>query len=448
MVKTLVGLNCNPQSGCQKGWRDGGAMYAQVNSPKGVRFAPIVDANTNTQRLAISDSGNNRIRFITLSSPLAVTWAGGNVSTVAGSSNAGLAEGVPREGLAEEASFSTPQGLYFTSDAQRLLIADLDNNRIRLLTRTFCPNFRTEGTEECDDGNSLDNDGCSSRCTVESGFQCTSGCRTFCEFMRPSTCVAVCGDARNAASEECDDGNLISGDGCSKYCQVERGWACLPGRGGEREREERVASKESTSVCRPVCGDGYVRAGEECDDGNLLSGDGCSWNCTREKVGGGELAWDGRSGAWFFVQGNVTVSAAAYADVVPTPQRLLLFREAVSYFTLLEKEDVVVIGAWTAGDVAGEVVLFDGFGSSLRKTSFSHSSPSSPSLRAVGGGGGGGGGGQKRPGSQRRQSSPSNPTKPGSQVQSAAANAMALMVFRVVVPSELKAVQLAQVLLI
>jgi hypothetical protein len=33
-------------------------------------------------------------------------------------------------------------------------------------------------------------------------------------------------------------------------------------------------------------------------------------------------------------------------------------------------------------------------------------------------------------------------------VQSAAANAMALMVFRVVVPSELKAVQLAQVLLI
>jgi hypothetical protein len=121
------------------------------------------------------------------------------------------------------------------------------------------------------------------------------------------------------------------------------------------------------------------------------------------------------------VQGNVTVSAAAYADVVPTPQRLLLFREAVSYFTLLEKEDVVVIGAWTAGDVAGEVVLFDGFGSSLRKTSFSHSSPSSPSLRAVGGGGGGGGGGQ---------------------------NAMALMVFRVVVPSELKAVQLAQVLLI
>ena len=231
MVKTLVGLNCNPQSGCQKGWRDGGAMYAQINSPKGVRFAPIVDANTNTQRLAISDSGNNRIRFITLSSPLAVTWAGGNVSTVAGSSNAGLAEGVPREGLAEEASFSTPQGLYFTSDAQRLLIADLDNNRIRLLTRTFCPNFRTEGTEECDDGTSLDNDGCSIRCAVESGFQCTSGCRTFCEFMRPSTCVAVCGDARNAASEECDDGNLISGDGCSKYSQVERGWACLPGMG-------------------------------------------------------------------------------------------------------------------------------------------------------------------------------------------------------------------------
>ena len=31
-----------------------------------------------------------------------------------------------------------------------------------------------------------------------------------------------------------------------------------------------------------VCGDGMVEGGEECDDGNLVDGDGCSANCTIE----------------------------------------------------------------------------------------------------------------------------------------------------------------------
>ncbi len=28
-----------------------------------------------------------------------------------------------------------------------------------------------------------------------------------------------------------------------------------------------------------VCGDGVVSGMEECDDGNTISGDGCSWIC-------------------------------------------------------------------------------------------------------------------------------------------------------------------------
>src|SRR5262249_6004600 len=32
----------------------------------------------------------------------------------------------------------------------------------------------------------------------------------------------------------------------------------------------------------PGCGDGIVQAGEQCDDGNLMNGDGCSSNCTLE----------------------------------------------------------------------------------------------------------------------------------------------------------------------
>ncbi|MFM2419402.1 MAG: hypothetical protein RL385_4125, partial [Pseudomonadota bacterium] len=33
------------------------------------------------------------------------------------------------------------------------------------------------------------------------------------------------------------------------------------------------------SECRPVCGDGIVVTGEDCDDGNLQDGDGCARDC-------------------------------------------------------------------------------------------------------------------------------------------------------------------------
>ena len=59
-------------------------------------------------------------------------------------------------------------------------------------------------TEECDDGNVLSGDGCSSTCAIEVPL------------------VAVCGDGFADRPERCDDGNLVNGDGCSSTCQIER----------------------------------------------------------------------------------------------------------------------------------------------------------------------------------------------------------------------------------
>ena len=55
-----------------------------------------------------------------------------------------------------------------------------------------------------------------------------------------SMCVgtAACGDAMMSAGEECDDGNLADGDGCSSACKVECGFACW-------------TSPEEPSVCMP-----------------------------------------------------------------------------------------------------------------------------------------------------------------------------------------------------
>ena len=36
----------------------------------------------------------------------------------------------------------------------------------------------------------------------------------------------VCGDGVVEAGETCDDGNTVPGDGCSGVCQVEPGWSC------------------------------------------------------------------------------------------------------------------------------------------------------------------------------------------------------------------------------
>lgn len=67
----------------------------------------------------------------------------------------------------------------------------------------------------------------------------------------PSTCHSVCGDGNVAHEEQCDDGNTVSGDGCSPYCVAE------------------------------YCGDGIITHAldEECDDANVRAGDGCSDTC-------------------------------------------------------------------------------------------------------------------------------------------------------------------------
>ena len=130
---------------------------------------------------------------------------------------------------------------------------------------TTCGDGIIVGTETCDDGNGSSGDGCSSSCTIEPGWMCTG---------QPSACSTTCGDGIVAGPEGCDDGNTHSGDGCSSTCTVEPGWVCHAGSGS--------GTDGSASVCSDSCGDGVVTGGEQCDDGNTHSGDGCSQDCTIE----------------------------------------------------------------------------------------------------------------------------------------------------------------------
>lgn len=138
--------------------------------------------------------------------------------------------------------------------------------------------------EECDDGNTTDHDGCSSTCLNEGSEQCTFTCDDE-TGVCTTTGTGCCGngtiETSGDAAEDCDDGNLIDGDGCSSACLAEGS-----------------ASTGATCGNNDIAFDATTHAGEECDDGNNSSGDGCSRQCLREgsqslAALGGALCGDG-----------------------------------------------------------------------------------------------------------------------------------------------------------
>jgi len=123
-----------------------------------------------------------------------------------------------------------------------------------------CGDGMLQSEEMCDDGNVITGDGCTQACQVELDWACpTPG-------MACVTLVA-CGNGILSSVESCDDGNTADGDGCSTSCTViDPGWECrVPGR-----------------PCIPDCGDSTLTGQENCDDGNENSGDGCSSTCLTE----------------------------------------------------------------------------------------------------------------------------------------------------------------------
>eukprot|EP00347_Sterkiella_histriomuscorum_P024339 403331469 len=142
---------------------------------------------------------------------------------------------------------------------------------------TFCKEVCGDGfnygTFECDDGNTNNNDGCSSSCKVEQGYKCSGGSSS-----TPDVCTEICGDGMSVGILACDDGNLIDNDGCSSTCTVESGWYC------------QTTADKSKSDCYEFCGDlqyfgkksTVSRFKFACDDGNLVNGDGCNQYCQQE----------------------------------------------------------------------------------------------------------------------------------------------------------------------
>ncbi|MDY0000335.1 MAG: DUF4215 domain-containing protein, partial [Polyangia bacterium] len=131
-----------------------------------------------------------------------------------------------------------------------------------------CGNGSLDPGEVCDDGNTISGDGCSGDCLSDE--TCGNGYLDL------------------VTGEACDDGNNMSGDGCSADCLSNE--TC--GNGildpGELCDDGNVRSGDGCSAdCQSdeTCGNGYLDSavGETCDDGNLVGGDGCDPFCHLEQ---------------------------------------------------------------------------------------------------------------------------------------------------------------------
>lgn len=129
-------------------------------------------------------------------------------------------------------------------------------NRLNLLATTLskeislkqpytptCGNSQVDPTEQCDDGNLDNNDGCSSECQIE--------------------IVSQCGNSIVEVSEVCDSNSqdcTKDGYAGTKFCND----SC---------------SAFGECVTAEFCGDGIINGLEACDDGNNKNEDFCSSNC-------------------------------------------------------------------------------------------------------------------------------------------------------------------------
>jgi cysteine-rich repeat protein len=185
------------------------------------------------------------------------------------------------------------------------------NSEITLNPPTCGDGLMNQVFEECDDGNITEYDGCNSICQIETrgpydnpddddgngdnddGIKNNDDDDDGTKDTRDYGVPPVCGDGKLQVSEQCDDSNVKSGDGCNSSCFLESGTGPKCGDailtlGESCDYGELNANKPNfcrTDCSAPTCGDSITddRMKEECDDGNVSNNDGCNSECKIEE---------------------------------------------------------------------------------------------------------------------------------------------------------------------
>ncbi|MBD3259600.1 hypothetical protein GF371_03110 [Candidatus Woesearchaeota archaeon] len=167
-----------------------------------------------------------------------------------------------------------------------------------------CGNGQQDPGEECDDGNNARGDGCDPFCRLECGNgvadpgeECgdpgTRGCPPSmvcdsytCKCIPKPPEIARCCDGMISPPEECEHGGQMSIPPCLPFFNPAT-WSRIECPAKTCKCTNRQDPPKASSA---YCGDGYLQTGlgEDCDDGNQISGDGCSYpGCKIEYCGDG-----------------------------------------------------------------------------------------------------------------------------------------------------------------
>lgn len=110
----------------------------------------------------------------------------------------------------------TPNSGYVGTDSFTFTAGDTDSTSapatisLTMTNTPFCGDGLVELPETCDDLGQDPGDGCAINCQTEEGWTCGS---------MPSVCTPICNDGVFIeGSEECDDGNPVDTDGCTTQC--------------------------------------------------------------------------------------------------------------------------------------------------------------------------------------------------------------------------------------
>jgi cysteine-rich repeat protein len=149
--------------------------------------------------------------------------------------------------------------------------------------------------ENCDDGNTVDNDGCPANCFIacgdhqlSAGEQCDPENGTTCGVVGGQHCqlLPVCGDGVKNGTEECDLGpsGNVNGGACEANCTLPKCGNNIKDSGEDCDGTDTNPSRQCQTDCHFVpaaaqCGDSVVGGSEQCDPAVVGF---CTSTCTLE----------------------------------------------------------------------------------------------------------------------------------------------------------------------